>query len=249
MSYVSGTKYQLALNLYVDKLNGNPGAVDNSILVSIFTKDTNQRVLDMRISLVGRSKVNYSFIACTNPSLSTEKVIYRIDLDLPENGYSNPAGYYMAYERCCRNNTIDNIVNPQDVGQTFYLEFPPTVQNGAKFINSSPELFPPLSDYACVNDLFYYDFGGVDPDGDSLVYEMTTPFNGYSAPTPNDQIAPRASPAPYPLVMWIPGLSTANQIPGNPAAVINFNTGRFTVQPTLTGLFVFAVKCSEYRNR
>ena len=248
LSYTNGTSYELTLNLYVDKLKGNPGAIDNSIRVSIFTKNTNLRVLDVMMPLVSRSPVNYSFIACTNPELSTEKVVYKLNLNLPENLYANQGGYYVVYERCCRNNSIDNIINPQDAGQTFYLEFPAVVRNGVRFINSSPELFPPLSDYACVNDLFYYDFGGVDPDGDSLVYEMTTPFNGYSAPFPNDLVAPWALPAPYPLVNWINGLSTANQIPGSPAASINRNTGRFTVKPTLTGLFVFAVKCSEYRN-
>ena len=42
---------------------------------------------------------------------------------------------------------------------TYTLQFPPIVDSsGSPFVNSSPKLFPPLSDYACVNQLFYIDF-------------------------------------------------------------------------------------------
>jgi gliding motility-associated-like protein len=127
------------------------------------------------------------------------------------------------------------------------MEFPPVRSNGLAFINSSPELFPPLSDYACLNDLFYYDFGGKDPDGDSLVYEMVTPLNGNTnalAPLPA-----RPMPAPYLPVTWTAGMGTTNQIPGSPTIGIDKNSGLLTLKPTSLGLFVFGVRCSEYRNK
>jgi hypothetical protein len=148
-------------------------------------------------------------------------------------------------ERCCRNSTINNIVEPENAGQTFYLEFPAVVRNGQPLINSTPKIFPPLSDYACINELFYFDFGGEDADGDSLVYEMVTPFNGSSTPAiPSPELP---SSAPYSLIKWLPGLSTNNQIPGNPALTIDRRTGQLQVRPSQLGLFVFSIKCSEYR--
>lgn len=190
--------------------------------------------------------VAYTTIACTNASLSTDKIVYTENITLADNIYNSANGYYLVWERCCRNGVINNIFNPGAAGQTFYLEFPAVTRNGQAFRNSSPELFTPVSDYACLNDLFYYEFGGKDPDGDSLVYEMVTPLNGSSQQ--NDP-APIASSAPYSLVQWPPGLSTANQIPGNPGLTVTLNTGLLTVRPTQLGLFVFSVRCAEYRNK
>ena len=168
-------------------------------------------------------------------------------MQLSAANFSSPGGYYVAVENCCRNGAISNIVNPGAAAQTFYLEFPAVTQNGQPFVDSTPRIFPPLSDYACRNELFYFDFGGQDPDGDSLAYDMVTPFNGHASsgnPNPGQAVS-----APYQPVTWNPGLSTTNQIPGAPALGINARTGRLTVRPDNIGLYVFAVRCSEYRRR
>ncbi|QNH60547.1 gliding motility-associated C-terminal domain-containing protein [Hymenobacter sediminicola] len=244
--YLQGNTYQITLNLYFDALNGNPGALDNDMTVSIFEKGSNRRMQNLTLPLTSNTLVNYTNPACSSPSLVTRRIVYAARVDLSANIYTNAAGYYAAVERCCRNNGISNIVLPADAGQTFYLEFPPVVRNGQPFRDSTPRIFPPLSDYACLGELFYYDFGGVDTDGDSLVYELATPFNGYSTtgvPKPTE-----ARPQPYPEVRWGTGLSVQNQIPGTPTLSINSATGRLEVRPTNVGLFVFGIKCSEFRD-
>jgi gliding motility-associated-like protein len=247
LTHISGTAYQLSLNLYFDAANGQPGANDPSIRVSIFEKGTNRRIgNEIFMPRISETFVNYTNIECTIGSLQTKKILYSLTINLNPTVFNHPQGYYVVWERCCRNNIITNIQFPADAGMSFYMEFPPVVVNGAPFINSSPKLFPPLSDYACLNTLFYYDFSGTDADGDSLVYSMEIPLQGHSAP-PNN-VAPMASPAPYPLVNWTAGLGINNQVPGNPAINIDRETGFLTVLPTRLGLFVFGVKCEEYRN-
>jgi len=125
------------------------------------------------------------------------------------------------------------------------MEFPPLVKDGEPFINSSPELFPPLSDYACVNQPFYFDFGGTDADGDSLVYYLSNPINGNSSR--NDPAPIEAISAPYPFVNWNAGHSLNQVIQGDPVLNID-NKGMIRVKPSETGLFVFAVTCDEYRD-
>ena len=49
------------------------------------------------------------------------------------------------------------------------------------------------------------------------------------------------------FVSWTAGLGPANQIPGAPALGIDARTGRLTVRPNRLGLFVFGVRCAEYR--
>ena len=241
----SGNSYTLLLNLYFDAVNGSPSALDADLTASIFDKNNNNRMMNVVLPLTSNTFVNYTNPACAKPTLSTRKLVYSKDITLPVGTYTSTQGYYVAVERCCRNNSISNIVAPGNAAQTFYLEFPAVVRNGAPFIDSTPRIFPPLADYACRNELFYYDFGGQDADGDSLVYDLVTPLNGHSDATVPKPAA--ASPAPYSPITWNPSLGTLNQLPGAPTLSINRATGRLTVRPTDLGLFVFGVRCAEYR--
>jgi gliding motility-associated-like protein len=238
--------YLLILNLYFDAYNGSPNALDADLTASIFQKSNNSRKMNVVLPLVNNTFVNYTNPACAVPTLSTRKLVYRKQIRLSDSEFDHPQGYYVAVERCCRNNNISNIIAPGAAGQAFYLEFPAVVRNGRPFIDSTPRIFPPLADYACRGELFYYDFGGVDADGDSLVYDLVTPLNGHS-----DSDLPKPAtpmPAPYSPVDWRQGLGTSNQIPGSPPLRIDARTGRLTVRPSNIGLFVFGVRCSEYRN-
>ena len=245
LQHRGGSNNTLTLNLYFDAINGDPGALDPQMTAGIFDKTTNRRMADVLLPLTGNTFVNYTNPACAVGSLSTRKLVYSAGIALAPGTYTNAAGYYVAVERCCRNNTISNIRSPNAAAQTFYLEFPAVVRSGVAFIDSTPRIFPPLGDYACRGELFYYDFGGQDPDGDSLRYDMVTPLNGHT--TSLVPALPQAGSAPYTTVAWNPGLGADNQIPGSPALGIDARTGRLTVRPSNLGLFVFGVRCSEYR--
>ncbi|GAB3824033.1 hypothetical protein GCM10028821_02480 [Hymenobacter jeollabukensis] len=244
LTHKSGSTYTLTLNLYFDAVNGNAGALDQQMLAGIFDKATNRRLQQVTLPLVSNTFVSYTNPACAAGSLSTRKLVYSLDVTLDAATYTSTAGYYAAVERCCRNLAIGNIVSPGAAAQTFYLEFPAVVRDGRPFIDSTPRIFPPLGDYACLGELFYYDFGGQDADGDSLVYDLVTPLNGHttaSAPTLTTTQA-----APFSPITWSTGLSAQNQIPGSPTLGIDAHTGRLTVRPSRLGLFVFGVRCAEY---
>lgn len=245
LQHKSGSLYTLTLNLYFDAVNGDAKALDQQLSAGIFDKATNRRMADVTLPLVSNTFVNYTNPACTQPTLSTRKLVYSQDITLAAATYTSPSGYYAAVERCCRNLGIRNITNPGNAAQAFYLEFPAVVRGGQSFVDSTPQIFPPLGDYACRGELFYYDFGGQDADGDSLAYDMVTPLNGHTTSTsPGPGLA---QSAPYSTVTWAAGLSAQNQIPGTPALTIDARSGRLTVRPSQLGLFVFGVRCAEYR--
>lgn len=246
LEHRSGYTYRVTLNIYFDDINGNPSAVDFNVMARVFDKQTNGVKGDVYLPLRSDTFVSYTDIACTTGELRTRKLVYYQDVTFPPASFNNPQGYYMVWERCCRNRTINNIVLPEGAAQAFYMEFPPVTKNNAPFVNSSPRLFPPLSDYACVNELFYYDFSGTDADGDSLVYDMVTPLNGYSSSAMGNEM-PIPRPSPYPEVRWLPGYSRTNQINGSPPISIDSRTGRLTMRPASTGLFVFGVRVQEFR--
>ncbi|WP_299821436.1 gliding motility-associated C-terminal domain-containing protein [uncultured Pontibacter sp.] len=247
LRHIINYNYRLTLNLYFDDVNGSPGALDQSVTVNFFEKGTNRLMYSQVMPFRTRTPVNYTNIDCTVGELKTSKIVYFENIFLDPNRFNSPDGYYVTWERCCRNSTINNIINPESAAQTFYMEFPAVVKNGVFFQNSSPVLFPPLSDYACVNELFYFEFNGTDPDGDSLVYDMVTPLNGYTTPAmPVYTITPR--PEPYPLISWLPGYSASTQVQGSPPMNIDRQTGQLTMRPNRKGLFVFGIRCQEYRN-
>ena len=182
--------------------------------------------------------------------LCTLKVEYSHEITLDPNEFNDPAGYVIVWERCCRNQAIKNLVDPGVNGMTYTLHFPPIVDpEGNPFINSSPRLFPPLSDYACVNQLFYIDFAGKDDDGDSIVYSLSAPLDDRQTNGPINLINPVPPPTapPHPIVDFAPGYDIATMIPGDPALSIS-NEGFITVTPTEVGLYVFSVKADEYRD-
>jgi gliding motility-associated-like protein len=244
--HMESSRYQLNLIQYFDDVNGLPDAEDQTITLFIFRKSDNVRMKSVLLHNKGSTFVPYTNIDCTIDELITRRIVYSAEIELDPQLYNNPSGYYIVWERCCRNEVITNIRNPGAVGQAFYLEFPPVVKNGKPFYNSSPVLFPPLSDYACINDFFYFDFSGVDFDGDSLVYSIVQPLTGFSSPAP-DNIIPAPRPAPYPVAQWISGITTRNSVPGTPPLSIS-RDGLLTVVPSQSGLFVFSVLCEEYRD-
>ena len=145
LQYLQPETYQLRLILYNDDVHGNPGAIDSYAQVFIWRKRDNAPMGSHYLPNRSRENVPYTNPACAIASLKTSKIIYSAQINLPASIYNDPEGYYVTYERCCRNNIISNIVAPEGTGQTFYLEFPPVVVDGEEFVNSSPILFPPSS--------------------------------------------------------------------------------------------------------
>ncbi|HEY3430401.1 MAG TPA: gliding motility-associated C-terminal domain-containing protein [Cyclobacteriaceae bacterium] len=261
--------YRFELILYYDSKNGQTGG-DPNIFIRIFRKSNHQPVNGTQlIQLTAQGIINPQFGAigtpveyfqpvCSDGSMETNRVFYQSNvITLSSTVYNDPAGYYVVWERCCRNYNITNIytedpnnggVYSRIAGQIFYLEFPAVVKNGVPFINSSPQLFPPLRDYACPNRKYFVDFKGTDPDGDSLVYSIVTPLNSVERinALPPGNIP---NPGPYDSVQWKPGFSFNNIMHGNPDLKIS-EDGLLTVTPSplSRGLFVFAVRCEEFRN-
>lgn len=163
------------------------------------------------------------------------QTIYRDTILLP----FDERGYILAYQRCCRNETLLNITEPLETGATYTAHISP---ENLKENNSNPVFgaFPPI--YACVNKSYYFKHTATDADGDSLVYSFCTPFKGKTRLDP----AGRPDFPPYDTVVWASGYDLNNLV-GSPV-VINTATGEITFTPTIRGQFLFGICVSEYRN-
>ncbi len=249
----AATTHRINLNLYFDAVNGNPGAKDQTINVAIFRKRDNVLMGTVELFVISDNFIAYSQPACAVGAVSTRLIRYSRDVSFTQSAFDDPGGYYMTWERCCRNGTITNIVNPGGAGSMFYLEFPNLWSNGRVYVNSSPVFSEVKGDYVCINKPFTLDFSAKDPDGDSLSYSLVTPYNGFSdTRTPNpgapDQFGQAIyHPGPYPDVTWSGGFSASNAITGSLPLRIDPKTGRLSVIADRVGLNVFCVLVKEYR--
>lgn len=151
-------------------------------------------------------------------------------------------GYTMVYQRCCRNETITNIIDPLNTGATFTAEISET---SLLECNSGPKFreFPPL--FICVNEPINWDHSAVDAEGDSLVYSLCAPFSG--GDIINNQPQP-PNPPPYNNVVWENGFGVGNILGGPDVLNINPSTGLLTGTPIIQGQFVVGVCIREYRD-
>lgn len=158
-------------------------------------------------------------------------------IDLP----ASVNGYYLFYERCCRNTAILNL--QPDASNAFLAFIPPT-----NIINNTPVFVHPPIPFLCVNDTNTIFNTATDADGDSLVYEFTTPFSGFGGtwdPLPD---------LPNPTITWpvfpvdyVPGFDADEPFAYFGEATINSSTGVSTYISSLMGTFVVCVVVKEYR--
>jgi len=165
--------------------------------------------------------------------------------------------YHVFWRRCCRNQTINNIVDPRNEGATYTVEITAAAQ---RVCNSSPQFrsFPPT--VICVDQPLFFDHSAGDFEGDQLVYEFCAPLQGGgpAGGTPNSgnerdcngiRPDPVRCPPPFLPVRFIgPTYTPTNPLGGDPLVAIDANTGLITGTPRLLGQFVVGVCVKEYRN-
>jgi len=131
---------------------------------------------------------------------------------------------------------------------TFYAEIPDPALN-----NSSPIVgnYPP-NGFLCVDKCQLLDLNIYDPDGDSLVFMLTTPFGSANTahssnggPTINQSVT---FPKPYLHIIWKSPYNLNEIVGGSPLMSIDPVTGIITACLNQLGVYVFAVRIEEYRN-
>ena len=163
--------------------------------------------------------------------------------------------YTLVYQRCCRNESIRNLINPRQIGATYFIQITPEAQQRC---NTSPafNIDPPIA--ICINEEFRIDLGATDVDGDSLVYRFCDPKlgggtdnggpNGPATVTTFDDIVPDPeSPPPYESVPWVfPRYSLADQLGVGSTLNIDPVSGELSGLPIYPGTHVLGVCVEEW---
>lgn len=237
-SYLGNDNYEIRLTVYRDCFYGVP-PFDEPAYVGVW--DANNNLINtLYLYTNGDSSTvppiinSPCFIPPTNVCYRVAN--YRTTVNLPPI----PGGYQLTYQRCCRNQTILNIVSPLSTGATFYATIP-----GSPVPNSNPVFNALPPPFICSGLPFVFDHSATDQDGDSLVYEICTPFDGASQQNP--QPLPQNFPPPYNQVTYQNPFNLSNLLGGVPLS-IDPQSGELTATPNTIGQFVIGICVNEFRN-
>jgi len=140
-TYLGNNQYEIRLTVYRDCFYGNP-PFDSPALIGVWNANNS---FVYAVDLFPNDSATIPPIINSPCFVPPTNVCYRVcnyygTITLPPIA----GGYQLAYQRCCRNQTIINIVTPLDVGAAFYAYIPGTAITN---VNSNPvftQLPPPF---------------------------------------------------------------------------------------------------------
>ncbi|HMO41568.1 MAG TPA: gliding motility-associated C-terminal domain-containing protein [Saprospiraceae bacterium] len=242
---LGNNRYEITLTVFRDCFFGDPNAwFDNPASIGVFDSD-NRLLGQILVTLMNNDTLSpvlsgECFVA--PPSVCVHTTTYRAEVELPFRA----GGYQLAYQRCCRNQTILNILNPLASGATFGVTIS---ERALRECNSSPKFkaWPPI--YICAGEPIFFDQSAEDLDGDSIVYRLCAPLLGATQGNPRPQ--PPFAP-PYDPVNWRdPPYNVDNMLNSSPDDAplrIDPLTGFLTGTPNTIGQFVVGICIEEYRD-
>lgn len=228
--------YTLYMHIYRDCNGNGSGFDDPAWMVSFDHFNIPVDTFFMYIDSI-RKIPTYIDNPCllTPPNVCVEAAYYSASISI-EGGNGDLT---ISNQRCCRNNTIVNIVDPGGTGSTYTTLIKDPI---ASSCNSSPRFneFPPLA--ICNDYPIGFDHSASDPDGDSLVYKFSIPLNGADEIDPH----PYANAPPYKNIQWESGYSTKKPMLANPSMSLS-TTGFLDGNPIKLGQYVVGISVVEYR--
>lgn len=247
--------YRFKLNLKRDcKLGGN--LFDANVDLGIYQFNGTQYVFSRKTSapITIQTSIPLNQQSCISllNGICVDEAIYQIDVqNLPIINQN----YLIAFQRCCRNMTISNILDPGRTGSTIMLEITPVAQQSC---NQGPtsDLLPPL--ILCANEDLKLNLASVDSQGDQLTYELCAPLAGGGPaglggtagdPQACNGIIPDPSKCVPPLKEVIFSNTSINALNPFPSSTpITLINGILSARPTSLGQYIFGVCIKEFRN-
>jgi gliding motility-associated-like protein len=227
--YLSGNQYEITVTFYRDC---GGVAEPNSVTVNCKSQNGNFNFNVLANKVSGANGQEITFPCSTNPTTCNggvatgiKKWIYSTIVTLP----SQQSDWTFSYSICCRNCSITTINSPCSSNSVLYVEA--KLNNLLSINNSSPDFTNSPVAFVCLGQNFNYNHGVVEPDGDSLFYELITPKTG-----------------PNSTVSFIPPSSVINPISSSTPFTLNSLNGDINFTPNQMQIGVMAIRIKEYRN-
>ncbi|GIV33612.1 MAG: hypothetical protein KatS3mg031_1147 [Chitinophagales bacterium] len=227
---LGNNQYRISVAFYRDCAGIN---APTSISVSYFSPSCNipAGTYSQTLTLQGSQEVSplcpsqLANSSCNGGALpGVQQYVYSGVITLP----ASCSDWIVGYAECCRNNAITNLASASSYNLYAYA----TINNTSGICDNSPVFTTFPVPYICAGVPFNYNHGAIDVDGDSLVYRMVQPSDGYNVP-----IAYQGSyNVNYPLS------TTTSTFGFDPL------TGQMGFTPSIQQTAVITVIVEEYRN-
>lgn len=177
--------YEVTMRLYRDCNCTNCANFDEPAIIAIYNcnweacGDLTQAnpIAILNIPLASITPIDLSEEDCAEAAnICIEQGVYQFKLS--DFGFRLPPSdqdYYIVYQRCCRAESVTNILDPTNTGMTLYAQISPMAYE--KCNNSVSVDVPPMFS-ACVQEALDYPLILRDEDGDSLAIGFCAPLNG-----------------------------------------------------------------------
>jgi gliding motility-associated-like protein len=265
--WVSGNTYEIILDVYRDCSSPTNEPFDREAFISIYDlQGGSQGSLSIPYDSTTTQLLDgilYDECLIVPNNVCVQRTRYRANVSLGPNPPGG--GYRIAYIRCCRNETIANIVNPLESGAVYDIVL---TREAMLRRNSSPRFreWPPI--FICINQPIFYSHAAVDSFetqgfSDSLAYRLCEPLSGGSLVNPRP--IGNSNPPPYDTIVWnAPTYNLFNMLgnTGDTTLVLSGCTAMDTIisdtlsvhpvtgelfgTPTIQGRFVVGVCVEEY---
>ena len=257
MKFLIDVKVTLYRDVYQ---GGDPNAVsiNNEIDLGIFSRNGDDTWSFIENFIVATDTRNVPLVIPNSQCYNIERpetvaadrttyVIEDIRLDIIDSDY------LFSFQRCCKTESIINIVDPGAVGISFEFSLTPEQQ---RTVNSSPVFDEDPANFMCAVYPQELNFSAEDAEGDSLVYqfceiitaggeELTDQLANCNSAIPNPEFC---GPDEFGRAEFIePTYSFDFPIPGATAFTIDPQTGIISGEGAMPGIYTFAICLSEFR--
>lgn len=254
-------RYIVTLNIYYDCFpvtNAGLLVSDSTLTIAIYQRMTTSPELwrlagtngSLRMLTVSRTpltKITNPTYECLVPptNVCVTQGVYEFEVILKRIS----APYVITYQRCCRNENVNNLIQSSSTGSNYFVEITPEAQ---QMNNSSPSFtnYPPT--LVCIGESLINNHSVVDPDGDRIVYKFCRATSSpglagglgcYPSPTANNNNCP----PPFRYANYQPHYPFTEPMAGDPLIVVDSLTGMITGKPNSYGGYVVSVCAEEYR--
>ncbi|MCB0700094.1 MAG: hypothetical protein KDC11_09605, partial [Chitinophagaceae bacterium] len=243
--WVSDSTYRIYFKFYRD-CSGAPAPANNQVLLCYHNtcNSTSGSFYLTRLTKLPDSTVNGSPVSdgcpgvgtkCTNTSSAVpgyQEWWYTNTVTLPSRCDS-----WVFSVTIGNRNPSNNLVNAGS--RTLYVEA--TLNNSVAQGNSSPYFSNKPVPSVCINQQYTYNNGGVDPNSDSLTFEMVRPLHNPSSCPPSTSVIAFTGASPSFNL-------TTNPIQTNNTFTFDTTTGQMSFTPTQVGSSTMSVRINEYRS-
>ena len=223
---LGNNRYQITLNFYRDCFGIQ---APTSPSLNVLSNSCGQS-FNINLSLQSQTQVSpicpsqLTQTTCYGGNLpGIEQYVYTGIVTLP----AQCADWVISYTLCCRNAAITNLSNPASAN--IYIEAHLNNTNG--LCDNSPIFTTLPTPYYCTNNQYNYNHGGIDVDGDSLVFTLTNPLTGAGQ-----------------AIGYVGGHNPTNPLTITGLFQFNTSTGQMTFTPSTPQNSVLDVLVQEYRN-